>query len=104
MHKRYELKYGKLLVRDVIGETAKQFTYQYQDWFTGRTIISRKSKEGTFLTIREALEDSLTRLRRQAEREAEALQKSRSQIGELESVLKKSDEQIEKAMFEAQHQ
>lgn len=103
-HKRYEFRYGNFYVYDVIKETEKQFVYTQHDegnaWRPARTIENRKSKDNTFLTVREALENEAAKYRLSIEGLNQRLQSARSSLGQIEAMLKKSDDKLEVAVAE----
>jgi len=101
MSKRYQIQYGKLYVYNVVKETDKQFVYSEPDWRDSRvTREQRKSKAGTFPTLREALADKADSLDKSVAYLASDLDGERKNLAQYRDVLGRSDEKLEKAVDE----
>jgi hypothetical protein len=98
MHKRYEMKYGRFIAYDVVKETEKMFVYSE----TRNTKVreSRRSKDGTFLSVRETLENEAEKYGRRVANATADLQSAKSSLGQIEAMLKKPDDKLEAAIAE----
>lgn len=65
IYNRYEVQFGRIRVYKATKESEKFFTYM-ETW-DGKDRIARRMKQGTFLTAREAVEDSTATLNREIE-------------------------------------
>ena len=103
MTERYEVnRYGRLAVyANVTKETAKTFTYQDEpSMWSPNPRPWRKSTEGTFATIREAVESYERRLAKIVANQESRLDLDRRQLVALRDALGKSDERLDAAVRE----
>lgn len=98
IHKRYEIEYGWLRVYDVVKESEQMFTFQTT--FRGNVDERRRQKAGTFLTLREALQNRADSLTQSVAHRESDLDRMRKELASYKNVLGRSDEQIEQAASE----
>ena len=95
MHKRYQFQYGNLYVYDVISETEKMALVRRESW-NGRKDERRMSKAGTFLSLREAIEDRRDKLVRAVDSAATELDRKRKALAQAREWANLTDEQMVK--------